>query len=322
MNDLLSYPLLVAKRLYAALGGEKSNFGRNLMLFSVKGYANDLIYNSLLNDEPLMVARLGANELTCMVNYLGVSNPKDYKSIEGFIKSRTPHWWWSEGMLQNMEIGAGFFPANAVTAERFSEMMISDLPKVDILGSWLLQESFFKKELANSKKVVLEDLEPFFTAKPWTWALKGKKVLVIHPFSEQIESQYLIRDKIFPNNLLPEFELRTIKSVQSLARERTVYKDWFEALEAMKKQIKEIDFDVCIIGCGAYGFPLASYVKNLGKKAIHLGGVTQLLFGIKGSRWERYLVYPYENLYNEYWVRPSDSNKPKNASSVEGACYW
>lgn len=74
------------------------------------------------------------------------------------------------------------------------------------------------------------------------------------------------------------------KSVQSIAGQKTPYKDWFEALEKMKNDIAKIDFDVAIIGCGAYGLPLAGYIKEeLHKKSIHIGGGTQLLFGIKGK---------------------------------------
>ncbi|MDP4184317.1 MAG: hypothetical protein Q8862_04035, partial [Bacteroidota bacterium] len=98
--------------------------------------------------------------------------------------------------------------------------------------------------------------------------------------------------------------------------------DWFEALDWMKAEISKKDFEVCILGCGAYGFPLAAYVKQIGKKAIHLGGVTQLLFGIKGKRWESETIYPYSNLFNEHWIRPGENEKPQNAIIVEGACYW
>ena len=45
----------------------------------------------------------------------------------------------------------------------------------------------------------------------------------------------------------------------------------------------KFDFDVALIGCGAYGFPLAAKLKTAGKQAIHLGGVLQALFGIKGA---------------------------------------
>jgi len=122
--------------------------------------------------------------------------------------------------------------------------------------------------------------------------------------------------------LLPEFELEVIPAVQSIAGQETEFEDWFQALDFMKAEIAKKEFDVCILGCGAYGFPLASFIKNMGKKAIHLGGSTQLLFGIKGQRWEQYIVYPYSNLFNENWVRPSSTETPQRAKSVEGGCYW
>jgi len=53
-----------------------------------------------------------------------------------------------------------------------------------------------------------------------------------------------------------------------------------------------------------------------------LAGATQLLFGIKGKRWEEFIVWPYANLFNEHWVRPGIKEKPKNANIVEDACYW
>ena len=90
-------------------------------------------------------------------------------------------------------------------------------------------------------------------------------------------------------------------------------------------------YDIAIIGCGAYGFHLAAHVKRSGKKAIHLGGATQLLFGIKGNRWENSMYgvkewgLPYgfyTNMFNSHWIKPGTEGRPQNAESVEGACYW
>ena len=170
--------------------------------------------------------------------------------------------------------------------------------------------------------MVLEDLEPFFAPNPWTRALEGKKILVVHPFTETIEKQYNKRELIFENNLLPAFELKTIKAVQSIAGTKTEYASWFEALESMKNKISNTDYDICIIGAGAYGLPLAAHVKRIGKKSIHLGGVTQLLFGIIGRRWEDFLFWPYKNLFNKHWIRPGETEKPIGAEKVEDACYW
>jgi hypothetical protein len=61
-------------------------------------------------------------------------------------------------------------------------------------------------------------------------------------------------------------------------------------------------------------------VKEQGKKAITTCGSTQILFGIKGKRWDD---RGYENtLYNEYWVRPLPEKIPEQATKVEGGCYW
>jgi hypothetical protein len=58
----------------------------------------------------------------------------------------------------------------------------------------------------------------------------------------------------------------------------------------------------------------------IGKIGIHLGGPLQILFGIKGRRWDAHDVI--SKMYNEHWVRPSKSETPENNFAVEGGCYW
>jgi hypothetical protein len=125
--------------------------------------------------------------------------------------------------------------------------------------------------------------------------------------------------------MLPEFELRTLRAVQSIAGERTDFATWFDALHWMEQQMDAVDYDVCLVGCGAYGFPLAAHAKRTGHKAVHLGGSLQLLFGIRGQRWESPQYndeYDYSRLMNEHWVRPAADERPRDAEQVEGACYW
>jgi hypothetical protein len=177
-------------------------------------------------------------------------------------------------------------------------------------------------------------LDPYWANIPWTRALKCKKILVVHPFVKTIENQYKKREFLFKDkNFIPEFEsLNLIMAVQSLGNENTPFNDWFQALDFMKAEIDKIDYDICLIGCGAYGFPLAAHVKRSGKKALHIGGSLQLLFGIRGKRWESVIdphyepgsdiLIDYHGLPNDYWVRPSEEETPKNHFKVEGSCYW
>ena len=321
MNVISEFSLKVARKIYLAVNPDSSAFGRNWNMFSAKQYANELIYQELVSDKPSMISRLGASELGIMVNYLGV-NKSIKKSFINFFKGKIPEWWWNKDIIKVLNNNAGFFFPTIENVEKFCELMINDISQIDILGSWLKEESFFREELKKVRKIVLEDLEPFFAPNPWTRALERKKVLVVHPFAETIEKQYNKRELLFENNLLPAFELKTIKAVQSIAGVKTEYADWFEALESMKEKIDYTDYDICIIGAGAYGLPLAAHVKRSGKKSIHLGGVIQLLFGIIGKRWEDFLFWPYMNLFNEHWVYPSEAEKPVGAEKVEDACYW
>jgi hypothetical protein len=220
---------------------------------------------------------------------------------------------------------SGFFPANVPDVERFCSLMLGDARLVDLLGSWLPEENLVAPQLGANQKIDLELLNPYFSEQPWTQALTGKKVLVIHPFAETIAAQYKKRELIFQNNLLPEFNLITMKAVQSIAGEKTTFETWFDALAHMQRQMDGIDYDICLIGCGAYGFPLAAHAKRNGKKGFHLGGSLQLLFGIRGKRWENPNYNPDYNfaaLMNEHWVKPGEEDRPKDASKVEGACYW
>lgn len=291
---------------------------------------SQIIYEALMADKPCMIARFGSTELTCLSNYVGVQQEKS--QFVNYITGKTNPWWWEVNIINQMQNWSGFFPARVDKIEQFCKLMLDDIPQVDVLGSWLSMEQLFEKEI-TAKKVHLRLLEPFWSDLPWTKALVGKKILVVHPFADTIAHQYSHRQILFSNDeVLPNFKsLSVIKAIQTLGEGDTRFKDWFEALDYMKSEIDKIDYDFCLIGCGAYGFHLAAHVKRQGKKGIHLGGALQLLFGIRGKRWEdpSYGVKEwgipfgsYSNLMNENWVRPGVNDRPKNAEKVEGACYW
>ena len=122
--------------------------------------------------------------------------------------------------------------------------------------------------------------------------------------------------------LTPNYELHTLKAVQSIAGNKPDgFDNWFQALDWMKAEIEKHDFDIAIIGCGAYGFPLAAHVKQIGKKAIHLGGAAANLFGIKSNAVEKRNKFLAAKI-NDFWVRPDDSETPQGIEMVESSRYW
>lgn len=277
----------------------------------------------LESDAPTMIARFGSNELNCVANYLSVK--RGIGNWRRYVSGETYPWWWDKRLIGRLHRDAGFFPPTISAVEGFGELMMRDIPLVDLLGSWLPRERLLDRELRDAKKVQLELLNPYFATEPWTRALTGRKVLVVHPFAQTIEAQYPKREQLFANRLLPAFELKVLPAVQSIAGERTTFRTWFDALQSMMDAMDREDYDIALIGCGAYGLPLAAHAKRRGRKGFHLGGSLQLLFGIRGRRWEdpNYNeVYNYARLMNEHWVKPREDERPRNASEVEGACYW
>lgn len=275
---------------------------------------NRILYNAVRSNSPFMAARFGNTEIwvmTCVMRQRLLG--RDEKNERNFDK------WFSR-----LCTGAGFFPEDKRLAGKFTDIMLEACAQTDLLAIWHrnMEDYIIKRYIPDCKITYLRWLEPWYCSHPWTAALEGKKVLVIHPFETSIRQQYANRELLFPNtSILPEFDLKVLKAVQTSAGETDGrFHDWFEALYYMYEEALKIDFEVAIIGCGAYGMPLAAMLKRNGKKVIHLGGVTQALFGIKGKRWVESRVDKIP--FNDYWVYPRKEETPKDASQVEGGCYW
>lgn len=271
-----------------------------------KQEGSDNLKDLLQGCMPICVCRYGTVEAQAVYKYLHLRNG---------LRTGSP-------ILPVLCNNAGFFPNDQYLYEKFAQMMLEYSKDIDLLAVTKMNgEDYLANHFCtNATLTRIGTLDPIHG---WTEALEGKKVLVISPFTETIEKQYKEhRDKIFEGtNLLPEFELCMIKAVQTVAGEvDDRFNNWFEALDWMTDEAAKIDFDIAIIGCGAYGLPLAVRIKRMGKKAVHMGGAHQLLFGIRGARWDN---NPFiSKYYNEFWTRPSESERPKNANKVEGACYW
>lgn len=311
----------------------KRRFGINTTLNNVKYYANMemlsarqlniLIYDLIKNETPSMIARFGGTELSAMTAFFeydhGVKNVDLYKKME------------------DMKTGPGFFSNDLESGRKFVELMVQCCKDVDVLGVWdlFMEDYFINVYMKDVHITALGNLEPWNCSSgsekekiiPWSKALEGKKVLFVHPFEKSMRRQYEERRELIwsnaykPDEILPRFDMRFVKAIQSLDEQNNVgFTNWFEALDVMIDRCRKEEFDVAIIGCGAYGFPLASEIKKMGKVAIHLGGATQLMFGIKGKRWDK--MPQINRFYNAYWIRPDDSERIKDCQKVEGGCYW
>ncbi len=285
---------------------------------------NQYIADRLKGNDPFWVGRMGFIEMDLL-----------RQAIEHRMIPLIDH---RQCVLDQLCMNAGFFPNNMEYEERYVDLVLSDAGGIDMQGYWgLYMEDYVRKVYQKRTMITgLSWLEPWRITcdrekgiRPWTAELKGKKVLVVHPFVKSIRQQYgKNREKLFANkyaadDILPEFDLKTVQAVQTIGNEvDSRFDNWFEALEWMEEECSKTDFDVAIVGCGAYGFNLSAAIKRMGKQVIHLGGATQVLFGIRGRRWETEYKDLLGGIMNDYWIRPLEEEKPKNYANIEKGCYW
>jgi hypothetical protein len=271
--------------------------------------ASDKIFELMSSDRPCLIARFGSLE----IRILQLLDMQSSLSTEDLA---------TNDQIQLLYKFGGFYPIDRENIYHFRDLCLELMPAIDILGSWCMEELYFKRFLNRAIKIGLSDLEPYYHSEPWTKVLRGKNILVVNPLNRSIEIQYNKRAFLFANqDVLPAFKLNTYKSIYEFNTNERRFASWFDALNKMKNDIANLSFDVCILGCGPFGLPLGYFIKKeLGRKALVLGGATQVLFGIKGKRWDS--MPEVSKLYNDYWIYPSEEETPRNADTLEKGCYW
>jgi len=218
------------------------------------------------------------------------------------------------------------FPFNEKTASDFRINMVNALAQVDLIPKWSkilpdFEKSLFANCCPKAQITNLQHLEPYFFDKPWTDYLEGKKVLVFSPFAISIIQNFLNLSKIWNNKINPNFILKAFKYPFALKiQPDSKYSTSEEIYQEFLKILKNEDFDVGIFGTGYTSLLFAAECKKLGKTGIHLGGSTQILFGIKGQRWRE--IKEFQPFFNEHWTNPLPIELPDKRNLCEGGCYW
>jgi hypothetical protein len=315
-----------AKR-YPLSDWQKSNRIKKLI---DKENVDDLIFTQINNGHSLLIGRLGGTEGRFIGAYL--KNFSEINRINSLFRKK-PNIKNFERRKKEIQLNAGFFYNEDKEASDFVEIYVDCLKNTDILGGW--GYSFTWPEtfaLVNHRlKVINKEftapwVETYKTQNisalktPWSHSLENKKVLVISPFSKSIISQHKIIEKVFPGIFYPKFTLQTITAPLTSGALEFQKNSWFELLDKIKTEINSCDFEIALISCGSYSYPLARHVQKLGKIGIHCGGALQLYFGIMGNRWNS--SSEIIKFQNTSWIRPSKEETPRGANLIEDACYW
>jgi len=278
--------------------------------------------------QPFAVGKLGTSECNALLFFMLFR--------WGAWKSSYP-----QDMFEAMVVNAGLFPATEEAIDEWAGVMISYvLPRMDGVAQWnpgqpILEVNLLDLFAPTSKRFPLRSLEPYYeseTSHMWTTAFPANsRVAVVSPFGVSITKQWDKRTQVWagrtlwntanPPTILPVVCHYTPEiSTRHVWRESILEGGWKAAVLQCVDQAVEMGAQYAIVGCGALSLPIAVEMKLRGIGAIHLGGATQILFGIQGKRWMEHPVI--STFMNLHWCKPESSEVPTYAERVEGGCYW
>jgi hypothetical protein len=266
------------------------------------------IQNALETDDGSLIGRNGTIELEQMISY------NQYK-------------------ISILEINAGIFPYTAISSWRI--MSIEATSEADVLATgWYeplkdAEQEALKEWDCRAVQIPLRSLEPYYVPPEhrWTSLLKGQTVSVVSCFTQTMQKQIPVLNKLFPSEIFPSDIRWNWVQTGHPPRLTDGFNDWpshirdsIDAVDWIVSKVVEEGSRFALIGCGGIGMLVALKLKERGVIAIVLGGAIQVLFGIKGRRWENHPVI--SKFWNEYWVSPSKAETPAGSSAIEGGCYW
>jgi hypothetical protein len=266
---------------------------------------NEKLKEAILSNAPFAAVRLSDIETQAL---------QHYEAIQFGLQTSFP-----SPFFPAFQFHGGFYPVNEKQLQFYAKHVVKEAKKSDLFGfqGHPMEAYFASTYYADAKMIPYASFNPL--QGDWLQLLEGKRVLVVSPFAEDIASQYRKRSLLFPKGVLPNFTLITVKAIQTQgqATDRR-YATWFDGLDAMKVDVMQHDFDIALVGAGAYGSHLCWFIKTMGRQAIQTGGTTQLLFGLIGKRWENHpLIKPFQNAN---WIRPTE--KPNGAEKIKPGGYW
>ena len=279
--------------------------------------------------KPYAAGKLGTSEFEALYWYVtqrkSMAQPRPYPNY----------------IFLHMTVNAGLFPATEATLDEWSEYMIQAvLPNMDLMVEWNPSAKHHEQQFLNtyspySKRTVLRALEPYYepVTNRYTLAIpENSKIAVISPFSNtilhQIPKLESIWSQIWPPVSMSDSRI-TIIPIQTFFTSLVGdpehqwpdrISNWRLACDDIVEKVKAVGAQYVFIGCGALSLPIAAAVKELGCVAIHTGGATQILFGIKGRRWDTHTFI--SKCYNTSWIRPLPSDVPIHAYEIENGCYF
>ena len=234
--------------------------------------------------------------------------------------------------LKELENNAGIYTKNSDSLAEYTSRLIQSYDHCTVIAEWPISgkvfahtgsgQEFISTRTPHIAKIDARALEPYYFEENWMTALKGKRILIVHPFSKTFAKQVPNLKKVFPGrSWFDGADLQFIQPPFTLAGNHDD-KDWQEHLQPFLESLRGLkEFDIALVAAGGYGMLISDFIFiQLGKSVMYVGGALQIFFGVIGKRW-------FENkeilkMVNDDWIRPLSDDKPSNFIRVEKGCYW
>ena len=307
-------------------GFQKIRFDDNNLLYNY-------IYNKLEKGEKFIIPRVSGHEN----NYAFFGKIIQY-NIQNNIQPNIPIQiqYYFQSTIRIMKQNAGIKLSNVNSIVKYSNMYLRAFENCDIYAGWeswghyiphIAESHNFIVNTFSMKKIFWSfalDIFHYIYNRPFTTALKGKRILIVSPFEESIRSKLDIRDKLYDGvDLFPDCSFVFIKP--PITNGDNSSEEFDIELETFFTQLNKLKgkYDVALLSCGGYANLIANYIyEKHNASSIYIGGVLQMYFGIYGVRWMKERPDILKIFLNNHWSRPLSSEKPKNFSSIESGCYW
>jgi len=162
-----------------------------------------------------------------------------------------------------------------------------------------------RKKYTYRRKIIwsaVYDIFHYIYSRPWTTALRGKRVLIISlPFySQNITPQRIQNRKhVYGIDLFPECSI----DVLTISAFSNCRNDYSKINTTMR------DYDVALVSCDECSNAICSSIYEHGKSAIHVGEIIPMYFGIYNKNWLTSRPDIIRMYLNEHWFKGPHSYK-------------
>ena len=217
------------------------------------------VREKLTKKDPFVIPRIAGIE-----NQLVVATDNLSRNIS--IQQKNQIFQWFNRVLPVMKRNAGILIRTHQSIINYASMYAKVFEQCELYTDWPAwgavgraigdsQKYFEERYKKPTLWAFVYDLYHTIYSRPWTHALRGKRVLIISSFVDSYKKKVAdgILDKIYGIDLFPECELLFLKPPQTQGS--NLSKEFDVELERFAKQIEGIkdQFDVALCSCGGYG---------------------------------------------------------------------